>query len=352
MRSAIRPRHLQESTKTVSGVPAHPLVYDYTWRASRYRFLEFVVALHRFKPQRLARRVRNRFEYIGFQAEMLAGLAVASTGATMQHEPYGREGSIDWLATWPTSERLFLEVKCPQTSKRNRVLEWVTTHFHRAMMERFHSHSCITADTGTWIMIDLAEDFAREVASRGLVNDDAVAHHAAFDELARQAMAGIEALRWPLPNGSYSIGRAGVIRVLRGAGAEPKFHFGGNVPVDDQQEPLRLQADLEEAAAQLRRVGEPGVIVLDACCDWSLRIRVADVIEALDTEAWARDLAGVLLLDRKVNGTPDCLAIFVRGPRWKAALPMLNGLHTCEHDHFHAHSGVFPVPRCSGPSFL
>lgn len=353
MRRSIPPEKLHLLTALTGGSAAHPLVYDYISRNGRFEFVEFMVALHRFAPRRLRDRVRNRTEYVAFQAEMLTGLTVSSTGACMVHEPLGREGSPDWLATWPTGERLYIEVKCPHSSMMRRRLEWVTIYFQRALMGLFQSSARVVADTGTWIRIELDEDLARELASSGIVNDDGLANTRAFDEFAAEAMRTIEEMVWPVPDGSYPMGRAGVLVVER-SGGEARFDFGGFIPnSDENEEARRLTAELEETVKrQLARGRDPGLIVLETQRDSLLRNRVQDIASILSSESWCDNVAGVAVLERRVNGTPDCRVLFIPGPCWESARPMLNGFARCEYDHFHAHSLIFPRPTCTGAVFL
>lgn len=231
------------------------------------------------------------------------------------------------------------------------VLEWVTIYFHIALMAEIDRSSRVVADEGIRLTIALDPDFVQHVVSRSIVHDNGGANLAAFEELAREAMANIEAV-WPVPDGVYSMGPAGSLRVARAAGGPPAFHFGGDqIPTDQRQPARKVWGDLDAAVKQLKRGDGPGVIVLDTCHDGLLRNQFAEVAEFLHAQDWDR-LAGVLVLDRRVNGTPDCMAIFARGPCWAEALPMLHGFRSCDHGHLHAHSGVFLAPRCSSPSFL
>lgn len=353
IRAAIPPDRFDPLARPLPGKPPHPLLHDYIWRGRRFGFLEFAVAVERFRPRRLGERVRNGIEYLGLRAELLAGLTLSSTGATMRHEPLGRTGSADWLATWPTGERLFIEVKGPRASMRSRRFEWVTIYFHCAFMDAIDRSDRVRTDTGTWVRIDLDDDFVRECSERRIVNDAGEANHAAFAALAAEAMSWLLELTWPAPDGRYSIGRAGAVHLRRGAGAEPRFHFSGNViPSDEEHETGRLRDDLDDAARQLARADAPGLVVLDTCQDGQLRNRVDEIQGLLRGGSWGRRLAGVLVLGRRVNGTPDCVATFVPGERAQVARPMLEGFHLCEHGHFHAHSGVFRVAQCPGPLFL
>src|ERR1700690_2672976 len=80
------PGKLQELLEPQNGIPCHPLVQDYLFKGSRFQLVHLAVAIERFKPCQLRDRLRNRFEYVGFCAEMLAGLTLASTGASLVHE--------------------------------------------------------------------------------------------------------------------------------------------------------------------------------------------------------------------------------------------------------------------------
>ncbi|HKY34445.1 MAG TPA: hypothetical protein VJN18_00785 [Polyangiaceae bacterium] len=347
LRRAVPPRHIARLLRTEPSKPGHPLGQDYVFRFHRFTVVEFAVALLRFGPRRIRERIRNPADYVGFQREQLAGLVFQGTGATMLHEPLGRVGSLDWLAEWPCGCALAVEVKCPQESKQSRKRSLIVTHFHWALMAKFHSSPAVRADTGTWINLALTNDFIRRMGDAQLINDEGKANPKELDRVASDAMRFVDELSWPAPDGTYSLGDAGTMRIARGAGAEPVFHFSGSIiPSDSDHEEKRIRDDLMEAADQLKRNPErAGLVYLDAACDMTLRSKLPAVQDLL-REPWAAELAGVLLVDSSFNGTPDRLAMFVPGAREEEAGALLDGLRCCQHGHFHADTGVFPQAAC------
>jgi hypothetical protein len=333
--------------------PVHPVVHDYVFRGNRFSLAEFAVAVERYRPKRLKERLWNREGYHGFVPELVAGLTIQHTGATVLHEPLGARGP-DLSAVWSSGARLYAEIVCPRLSKQSRRVELTATHLQWGVMAAFGESARIRSDTGTRITLAFPDDLIQELVERGAVNDQG-APGRILQDVVREATADLEALEWPMPDGTYSMGRAGKIVVQRESDAGPGFTFDGNVlPWGEVIEAERLRGVLSDKAGQLRRVREiPGLIVLDTHGDSLSRNLASHVLDDLESESWAADLAGVLILDRVWNGTtPDCVAVFLPGKRWEAAVELVEGFRECEHGHLHAPSGVFAAPPCPGNPWL
>ncbi len=351
LRAAFPPERLHELVQVRDGIPAHPVVQDYVFKGSRFELIQLAVAIERFEPAQLRDRLLNRCEYVGFCAEMLAGLTLASTGAALVHEPVGRgKAGPDWLATWRDGQNLIVEVKCPSVSKSQWRLSLVTTNLQWVLMARFNHSESVCTDRETWIRLEFSDAFVRQAANSGLINDAGIANKVAFDKMADQAMDEIESLSWPVPDGRYSMGSVGDFCVRCRANSEPKFHFGGPVTSSDIDHELdRLRDDLMRACEQLIKMpNSPQVIVLETLYDSWIPIRSSGIAEIIETESWAANLAGVLVFDRQVNDLPDCVVTPIAGKRWEALEPLISGVRLCSHEHFHADLGIFPPPECTG----
>jgi hypothetical protein len=353
LRACAPPSSVRQLVQAGPRFPVHPVVKDYLFRGNRFSLGEFAVAVDRYKPKRLKERLWNREGYIGFIPELLAGPTIANTGATMVHEPLGAKGP-DWRAVWPFGAGLHVDVVCPHLSKQSRRIEWIVTHLHQALTRRFQQSAHVHADTGTRITFLFPDALIQDLAASGAVNDEAVPSQATFEALTEEAMALVQAMAWPVPDGAYSIGTAGEMRVRRDADAGPVLAFDGNfLPWSETREAERLRGVLSDKAGQLRGAPDlPGLIVLDISGDSMNRNLASHILHDLDTESWAADLAGVLILDRAWNETPDCVAVFLPGKQWEAAIDLVQGFRECEHGHLHAPSGVFPVPSCPGDPWL
>ena len=353
LRTCAPPSSIRQLVEAQPRFPVHPVVHDYVFRGNRFSLGQFAVAVERYKPKRLKERLWNREGYSGFIPELVAGLTIAHTGATMIHEPLGAKGP-DWSATWGSGSGLYAEVVCPRLSKQSRRFEWITMHLQWKLMDAFAQSASIRSDVGTRITFVFPDGLIEDLAARGAVSDEAVPSPHLLDDLVREAITVLDALAWPVPDGVYPMGRVGEIVVRRDASAGPGFGFGGDVvPWSEMSEAERLRGVLSDKAGQLRRVPElPGLIVVDTSGDSLSRNLTSHVLYDLETESWAADLAGVIVLDRVWNGTPDCVAVFLPGKRWEAALDLVEGLPECEHGHLHAPSGVFRVPPCPGNPWL
>lgn len=144
------------------------------------------------------------------------------------------------------------------------------------------------------------------------------------------------------------MGAAGNLHVELRTGSEPKFHFAGPVTSSRCDYELdRIYDDLEDACRQFAKLpGSLHIVVLESLFDSWTPTRSAGMVEIINTESWATNLAGVIVIERQVNEFPDCVVTPIPGKQWESLEPLMNGLRVCSNGHFHADLGTFPVPEC------
>jgi hypothetical protein len=300
--------------------------------------------------RRLRGRLRSVEEFDDTCAELRAGLLLRSSGAEVQFEPVRKGSGPDWLGTWPGGARLAVEVKRPRRSQAVRRSDGSEDEFHSAFFAAMTPP--LAVDTGIWVKLHPSDAIAAKKTVSG------AADVAAIRALAREAA---DAIRRNLPNplreGTFSAGPAGEFTVRFEPRGEVKAHFWMQRATGDaQSEALRLRDTLIDATVQLRSLPEvPGLVLVDAEDDIYLLNQMRDVFEALRTETWASNLAGVALLSQtgtvdegRAGIRSDGIVWVVPGLRQESlATTLLPRLRVCDRGHHHFDPLHSPMPRCT-----
>jgi hypothetical protein len=147
-------------------------------------------------------------------------------------------------------------------------------------------------------------------------------------------------------------GREHALRVLierdfRGAhpaiSPSPHFTIPSGLDPDPEHEQKRLLETAQDAAAQLRQLRVPGVVVIDTTQDIGLMDEGLTLANSL-WEPWARELAAVALVQRTL---PGFLVTWLVGPRFELLLGEFGASRICARGHFHVAS-VGARPDCRG----
>lgn len=324
------------------GARLHPLELDYLQCAARVDLIELGLALADLKPRRAAGRLRNPLEYRTARAELQAGLMLHRMGATVEHEPTGAKTGPDWLASWPAG-RIGVEVKCLATSRNAEALMLVDFHFNIAFMAALEG---VRPSEPAWLTTSIDPALVDELVFAGqLPRRERI--EALGTDAAEHAKRNLPV---PTAAGTYSMGRAGTFEIALGAPGEPRFHLQGRgLERDQAHESDRVYQEVQRAAAQLRALDLPGLIVLDMGRDGLLTNQYTALRELLEVESWAAHLAGAVFVDRFAAGTGRSHTVLhvVPGTLVEALDHTFgSGVIVCDAGHRHAPGLLRAVEPC------
>ena len=299
----------------------HPLGADYVLLGGRWRLLEAGAMLARLQgfddyPARLL----ARLEYVRACAELAGGLLMTRLGFEVVRDPVnaGRKArdrlrGPDWLASFG-AEAFGVEVKCPASSEQALARASFASQVMLTTMEgsepadalsiQLDPNAVASATRGAWINRELTV----ELALGALMATETEAS-------ATTALGKMERSRTWMVTGGF----------------DP----------DEDHEADRLRVDLEEAADQLRRVPQPGIVIVDTSYDPGLMARALTVSDVLQ-EPWARDIAAIAFVARTL---PGFIVTWVLGPRGAELLGLLLRRRLCRRGHFHVDT-LGLRPRC------
>lgn len=328
----------------------HPILREQLTVGGRYRLLEVGVMLgHMSEKKALRERLRAAREYHGMCSELRAGLLLRAAGAEVEWEPIKGASGPDWKATW-SGGVIGVEVKRPRISQRAEGLHQIEMALNFEFMAAL-SAPPLVVDSGIWLTLHPSAEVLTLKTVLGFADIEAV------KRLARDAAEHVRRnLPSPTAEGRFSAGRGGEFTVHLGAGEQPQVQLGMyGLPGDDERDAKDLIDIVQEAAEQLRALGDmPGLVLLDADGDLGILRHLRTIHETLATEMWAKTLAGVALVTRTSSVVEelgesriDAIVHVVPGPKIAALeTTLLPRLRLCDRKHFHSDPLLDPPPRC------
>lgn len=321
----------------------HPVVAEQRSYVGRLRLLELglAISITGANDEELGR-LRNAAEYEGVAAELRAALLFARARANLRR-PVGIHGKkqCERIATFPTGERIAVEVKLPDAGERELSAFRAESSLISELLGRF-----------AWLRTHVSEVRATFYLAPGIVQlvegvgcaDRRVS--SAIDEAVERVRSDI-ARGWQLATRT-DLGAVGSL-AIRSAPGTRGIQFDTFIPSsDDRKVSGRLTRNLlAKAGQQVAETGLPGVIVLDLARD-------SEAINAVGLlRRWAQrrpSVGAMLIVDRTVMGGDGRMygtVDVVPGPRFAEVSSVLaSALDTCSDGHLHYNPLCSPTSPC------
>jgi hypothetical protein len=267
----------------------HPIVSHQFTIAGRLGLLELGLAIACVPAdQEDVQRLRNPAEYEGVAAELRSALMFLRAGARLERPPQTRDERCEYIATFPSGERLAIEVKYPSQSERELDGARVSSELLMALMDRLHWLPLVVP--AAWATFHFAPTIL-DLGDRAGTDPDRLRD--AVDGAVKLVAA---ALRGGSPYGTVDLGRLGSFEVREDPRVLGVQFAAAGPELEPRKVGGRLRRNLLNKAA--RQVGETklsGIVVLDIQRDALARNALRFLA------GWARQresLAALVVIDR------------------------------------------------------